>query len=385
MHWLVAFHIPILAAFNPFFKLCESFYDWPPSFLLSAKGFFQYKDEARQWVKEEKKQLKKNRGKSFSQDRDLSMWRLSQEYLADCKINYSRKTFDEKQHCLNRFYKTMGDLKVTEIDPPMILDFINKRARSQIANAANKDRKNIKAFYSWVQQVYGILYDPTAPIKKKPHDRKPRRLLPIQDILKVMLAVQGHDRVLIGAYWHTGARKSELLRWTWADDINFEERWVRLGTRKSRTREMVYEKLWMNDDLYKLLTWQWENRHPTSPYVFCHMNPKSERYGKPYVARWKLLKNLCKTAKVEPFGYHDIRHTVAKYLNDLQKVGLKKVQQVLRQRRQTTTEIYVEGNYTDTKDVISLLETKNVENLSKKSLSFSRSENGTGNLIKLTD
>ena len=54
-------------------------------------------------------------------------------------------------------------------------------------------------------------------------------------------------------------------------------------------------------------------------------------------------------------------HTVAKYLNDLQKVGLKKVQQVLRHRRQATTEIYVEGNYTDTKEVISLLEFEKVE------------------------
>jgi integrase len=180
--------------------------------------------------------------------------------------------------------------------------------------------------------------------------------------------------VLIGSYWHTGARKSEILRWTWADDINFEERWVRLGTRKSRTHEMVYEKLWMNDDLYKLLKWQWENRHPTSAYVFCHMNLKSAMYGKPYVVRWKLLKSLCKTAKVELFGYHDIRHTVAKYLNNLQKVGLKKVQQVLRHRRQTTTEIYVEGNYTDTKEVVRLLETKKVENLFQKSRSFSRSE-----------
>ena len=63
----------------------------------------------------------------------------------------------------------------------------------------------------------------------------------------------------------------------------------------------------------------------------------------------------------ETFGFHDIRHTVAKYLNDLQKVGLKKVQQVLRHNRQTTTEIYVEGNYTDTKDAMKLLELKNVE------------------------
>ena len=74
---------------------------------------------------------------------------------------------------------------------------------------------------------------------------------------------------------------------------------------------------------------------------------------------------------MEVFGYHDIRHTVAKYLNDIQKVGLKKVQQVLRHNRQTTTEIYVEGNYTDTRDALKLLELKNVEIPRKISLKFS--------------
>ena len=92
------------------------------------------------------------------------------------------------------------------------------------------------------------------------------------------------------------------------------------------------------------------------------MNPKSKLFGKAHVARWKFLKKVCGEVKVELFGYHDIWHTVAKYLNNLQKVGLKKVQHVLRHRRQTTMEIYVEGNYTDTRDVVSLLELKNLEN-----------------------
>ena len=294
--------------------------------------------------------------------KDLSLWTLAQKYLSDSKINYDKKTFDEKRYCLERFYKFSGDISMLDIEPPLILEFINDRAKTQSNNAANKDRKNLKAFYSWVQEMHGIMYDPTAPIKKKPHEKQPRRLIPIQDILKVLLVAQGHDRVLIGSYWHTGARKKEVLRWTWADDINFEERWVRLGTRKNRSREMVYEKLWMNDDLYKLLQWQWKNRHPTSPYVFCHMNPKSKFYGMPYGERRKTLKALCRIAGVEPFGYHDIRHTVAKYLNDLQKVPIKKVQQVLRHRRQTTTEIYVEGNYTSTQEVLKLLEESNLKN-----------------------
>jgi len=34
-------------------------------------------------------------------------------------------------------------------------------------------------------------------------------------------------------------------------------------------------------------------------------------------------------------------------------------------RRQSTTEIYVEGNYTDTKDALKLLEIENLEQLQK--------------------
>ena len=82
----------------------------------------------------------------------------------------------------------------------MVLDFINERAKTGSNDSANKDRKNLRAFYSWVQQMHGILYDPTAPFKMKPHTRAARRPIPIQDILKVMLAAKGHDRVLPGAY-----------------------------------------------------------------------------------------------------------------------------------------------------------------------------------------
>ncbi len=330
---------------------------------ISAKGFFRYKDEARQWINQEKARLKNQPQKSSSNADSLkSLWDLSQTYLADCKINFSKKTFDEKLNCIKRFYDKVSDIPFTDINPALVLEFINERAKTVSNNAANKDRKNLKAFFRWVQDMYGIMHDPTAPIRKKSHSKKARRLIPIQDILKVILMAQGHDRVLVASYWHTGGRKSEILRWTWADDINFEERWIRLGSKKNKSGEMRYAKLWMNDDLFKQLKWQWANRHPSSPYVFCHMNPKSKYYGKPYDERRKLLKKLCSGAGVEPFEYHDIRHTVAKYLNDLQKIGLKKVQQVLRHQRQSTTEIYVEGNYTGTEEVMTLLELNNVKN-----------------------
>jgi site-specific recombinase XerD len=173
---------------------------WRAEFMMNgerirAKGFFKLKSEARQWVKDEKKTHTEIQKRYSSKDKDLALWTLTQRYLADCKINYDKKTFDEKKYCLERFYNFVGDVGVLDVDPTIILEFINERAKTKSNNAANKDRKNLKAFYSWVQEMHGTMYDPTAPIKKKPHEKQPRRLVAIKDILKVLLVAQGHDRV----------------------------------------------------------------------------------------------------------------------------------------------------------------------------------------------
>lgn len=187
------------------FKLHGQLVDAPER--IRAQGFFKYKDEARRWVKDEKERIKEQAKEPSSKDNQLLLYDLSQAYLSDCETRYGAKTVDEKRYCLERFYKATGDIAVTDVTPPMLLEFINARAKTQSANSANKDRKNLRAFYSWIQEMCGIMYDPTAPIKKRPHDKKPRRLIPINDILKAIMAAQGHDRVLIGAYWHTGARE----------------------------------------------------------------------------------------------------------------------------------------------------------------------------------
>jgi hypothetical protein len=64
---------------------------------VMAKSFFKHKDEARQWIKDEKEEWK-NRKRSSLKDKetDLFFWTLAQKYLADCKTNYDKKTVDEK-------------------------------------------------------------------------------------------------------------------------------------------------------------------------------------------------------------------------------------------------------------------------------------------------
>jgi integrase len=346
---------------------------WRAEFILQgqrvmAKGTFRFKDEARQWVKDEKERIKQSPPQSSSsgEEPETSFWVLAQKYLRHSQVDHSSKTFMEKKFCLATFYKFVGDVNVIDISPAMVLEFLNQRAKGMSNNAANKDRKNLKAFFRWVQEIYGIMHDPTGPVRMKPHSKKARRLIPPGDIIKViMVATSGAERALLGSYWHTGARRGEVLRWTWDEDINLEERWVRLGTHKTGDGSASYSKLAMNDDLHGLLLGLWRTRDAASPYVFpSYYQPNDQGLNLNGEQRaHRLLYRLCTQAGVEPFGFHDIRHTVAKYLNDIQKVGIKKVQQVLRHRRQTTTEIYLDGNYTDTRAAMGLLEVENLKTL----------------------
>lgn len=55
------------------------------------------------------------------------------------------------------------------------------------------------------------------------------------------------EKVFLLAYLETGVRRSEIFRWTWADDINFVKRQARLGTRKTRDGSMKYAWMPMTD------------------------------------------------------------------------------------------------------------------------------------------
>lgn len=350
-----------------------------------APTYFTSKRAANIWKKEEKARLKEAENAAPTSP---GLYDLAQLYLDEAQLRYSHNTYVEKCTCLERLCAVVGDVQPDEVTPADIAALLVARAKKVSPNASNRERKNIKAFFRWMHRTHGLIHDPTALIDKLPHEKKARRVIPIQDILSVIMAAPMPERAMIAAYWHTGARRGEVLRWTWADDVSLEGRWVRLGTRKKADGSMSYEKLWMNQDLFNLLTDLWRNhRDPNSPYLFPYYHELNDRgqnlrgeqrahrllvgYTKQLKTkkgenREKRYPGLCEKAGVQIFGYHDIRHTVAAYLNDVHKVGIKKVQRVLRHRRQTTTEIYLEGDYTTTQSALELLETQNVNIPSNK-------------------
>jgi integrase len=306
------------------------------------------------------------------------LYTLMQSFLTEKELQVSRGTFTEYKTVLwgfHEFSKANGLGDILDINRDTCRAFLVARCHECSRNGANDYRSKLLSFFGWVCDELDISHNPISRIKpfKLSHDdaggKTKRRLVSPEEIFAVIDVAKGHTKRLLQAYWLSGgARRSEILRWRWEDDINFEQRWIRLGTRKTRTGEMVYRYRFMNDDLLQVLRAQQVEKHPKSPWVWtylkenitrpCHRNLVGQRIQASNLH--KIMRALCEEAGVRPFGIHDIRHSVAHFLADEMRLGVKRVQDVLGHQKQGTTEIYLGGSYLSSQPEMNLLKFSNI-------------------------
>jgi integrase len=312
---------------------------------------FATKKEALEYEAKAKKKAK-DREKRKQQGMDLMSFCI--KYL-DYATRHAPKVYQEKKLVTKRILTEWGaDTLVSEITPEDAQRYLDAQAKERSANAANKDRKNLMAMWNKGIKFFGIKDNPFTTSERRSHDRQVQYTPPSSDVLKVLMAATRKERVFLDAYLQTGARRSEIFRWTWVDDINFERREYRLGTRKTADGSMHYEWFPMSEDLYASLQWKWENRTiKKSPYVFID-DQKGPHYGKPYTERRRFMAGLCKRAKVRPFGFHALRRFVASILADSGK-STNAIRRVLRHKNVSTTERYIQNVNNDLKETMGAL------------------------------
>jgi len=319
-----------------------------------AQKSFNLKKEATKWEREERDRLQ-NIEKRQRDGMDLMSF--CNKYL-DFASRFSEKTYKEKQAVCKRILKSWGaEIPVANITPMMVEDYLSEQKTERSANAANKDRKNLLAIWNKGKKTYGIKRNPFADTEKFPHDRATQYTPPSEDILKLLMAATRKERVFLDCYLQTGARRSEIFQWTWVEDINFEKREYRLGTRKTKDGSMEYEYFPMSDELYESLWWWWNNRNiKDSPYVFTNDRP-GPYYGGPYKIRKRFMTELCKRAGIRPFGFHALRRFVASTLADAHK-SANSIRRFLRHKKVATTERYIQNINNDLKEMTEALSTK---------------------------
>jgi len=313
---------------------------------------FQTKTEAKTWEVEKSKELENPKLNSAETGMDLLA--LSNGYLDFCKLRFSSITYGEKKKLCKDILLKWGNVTVNEITPVMVMKHLETRASKVSDNAWNRDRKNLLAMFNWFRKIHGVTHNPVVNIDRLPEKRKVDYIPSAEDIDRVMMACEGHDRVMMKCYYFTFARRGEIFNWTW-EDINFEKKWYCLWTRKRLHSDMQadYFPLPEDSELYQALKWQWEHRDKKSPYVFTNLET-----GDKFTHRNRFMKGLCKRAGVKPFGIKAFRKYGPSVLNDVHRVSIKKLQRLLRHQTQATTEIYLKKIDDDLSVGLRLLEKK---------------------------
>jgi integrase len=298
-------------------------------FMPKKKRGFKTRIEAVKWEIEETNRL-------LNPDPiRITFSQSSNDYLAWVERRREQNTFRYKLHIIKSFLKHLGaDIAVEDITSQTIEEFLDTIFEASSGKTANRYLRELKTFFNWAVHRDAAQTNPCRPIELYKEDPFIKYVPPVEDLNKVLSLADKWQRNFLLCIFYTAARRIEIIRLKW-DDIDFERRLITLWTKKRKGGSLESDQLYINDGLMKVLKSQ--PRIPDHPYVF------SRSSGEPLSKNTvdKLLNSLCKKADVTPFGLHAIRHFAAVVMMDSKELSLVDIQKMLRQKRATTTDVYL--------------------------------------------
>lgn len=312
---------------------------------------FATKSEAVAWEAEARKELQRPQDAEETETRTASwsLFRLATEYLDWCQGRQDKSTYEEKVHCFRLLCQDVGpDLHVEKLTRKDASTYMTKRAKACSGNAANKDRKDFIAAWNWAakertEQGFPEVSCPFKSIAKMPETAHPRAVPSLEAFLKVLNSTEGQDRVMLEVFWQFAARRKEVFGLKWAE-VDLHNRAVSIPTRKRKDGSLEYDRVPLSNELGEMLGALKAQRAPRrDDHVFLveqGFYGANQCSGEPFKHRQHYMRKLCEKAKVDPFGFHGIRHLAA---TTLFKRGepLARIQALLRHKSPTTTERYL--------------------------------------------
>jgi integrase len=271
---------------------------------------------------------------------NLDFIALCESRLKWLKTRTTQKHFVENKLLIEKLVVRWGKQKgVTRDD---IKDFLDETAARSHSNA-NAQLKMIKALFNHGIEEDLINISPAAKITRYSVDRKRKYIPPQKHIQKVLDVAEPMDRLYLLVVAHTLGRITAVNRLKWED---IHKKYLSLYTRKSRSSDLKEIIVPINKVLREVL----KQIPRVGEFVF--INPKT---GKPYEYRKRLLRGLCKKAKVKYFSFHCIRHFGASKLAN-KRAALTDIQRILGHEKATTTDIYLQSLKGSASKVIKKLE-----------------------------
>ncbi len=261
--------------------------------------------------------------------------------LDHVKAYNSESHYQAYVYMAKRWVKEWGAMGHDEISEDKIQSFVIKRSKVS-PFTANREIRYLRALFNFGVRRKWILSNPAQGIPFLPVEKRMKYVPPKEDVLKVILAADPETQEYLWVIKETMGRMSEINRLTWTD-VNLEGKYVILYTRKKKGGHLSPRKIPMTGKLFQVLSYRYAHRNKNHPWVFWHRywgRRTKEWIEGPYKDKKRIMKSLCKKAKVRYFRYHALRHFGASVLDNA-NVNIGAIQRILGHENRTTTEIYL--------------------------------------------
>jgi len=319
-------------------------YDFTLMGIRHTEAWFKTKTEAKQAETKRREELKNpnpQQAETMKTQTDTDFLTLANKRLDYVTKYNSQEHFRHVRYHARRWNLEWKGLNCSEISSEMVETYILKRAKISL-HAANKDLRYLRALFNFGIKRKLISDNPTDGIDFLPEDKKKRYVPPKGDVLKVINVADPDTQDYLWSMLLTAARMGEINSLTW-DDVNFEDRYVTLWTRKKKGGNREPRDVPMVTKLYEIMMYRFKNRDPEMPFVFWHSywsRKIGQKVSGPYCDRKKIMKTLCKKAGVKYFRFHPFRHLTASILDDL-GIPIGVIQRILGHENRSTTEGYL--------------------------------------------
>jgi len=281
---------------------------------------------------------------------------LAHRYLDYAERRFATGTYKYKSFVFAQLIHHQGDLPITQITPDIIEQYLKTRKTN---NNYNMHRKDLSALFNWAKRTLKLpIQNPCIDIDKMPHSPHRKEAPTEEEISRMILAAApGDEQDILITCLHTLGRIDEVLRLRW-EDVNFTNMTIALWTRKRKNGEYQQDVLPFSPALRDVLKVRYDKRTQNN-WVFYNEETQDRFFHRP-----KMMRSICKRAGLSPigkgrrkvekgkhkgemrefdlyYGFHNLRHFMATYLADQEKVGMKTVSGLLRHKNLQTTEIYL--------------------------------------------
>ena len=315
-------------------------YDFTLNGQRHTQAWFKTKTEARRAEAEKRKEvLKPKKGTQIPTDMEFS--ELVNRRLDNIKAYNSAKHYRDYRYLARKWAHQWGSLECNEVTQGMIEKHILRR-RKISAYTANKELRSLRSLFNFGKKKRLVRENPTDGIEFLPEEKRVKYVPSVEDIDKVIAVANSDAQDYLWTIRETMERVSEINRLTW-DDVNLEERYAVLYTRKKKGGHLTPRKVPMTQRLHEILFRRHQDRDRCKPWVFwhtCWSSKTGEKIEGPYDRRKKLMKSLCRKAGVRYFNFHALRHSGASIMDNA-NVPLEAIQKILGHEQRTTTEIYL--------------------------------------------